>query len=240
MGIKTDVLEIGNPKPRGVFTSKIRPLQSGYSIAPFNKYDYGTLGCIVTKLGKNKKRTFYILSNNHVLAYYNPLPIGTNILQPAKADSGNINTDVVASLFEFVPLKEEFNREYTAYVDAAIAKINDDSLVSAIIASSGKIKGVADAIPNTYVKKSGRATGLTEGTITTIDVTYDYSYIIFKKQIFARLKNDGGNSGSVLLNRDNKAIGLLHSGEGYRNSIACPMKLVLKALNVKIFISDRI
>ena len=239
MGIKTDVLEIGNPKPRGVFTNKVRPLQGGYSIVPSNKYYYGTLGCIVTKLDKNKKRTFYILSNNHILADYNKIPIGTTVLQPAKVDGGNVNTDVVASLFKFVPLNDKVRLDYTTYVDAAIAKIDNESLVSTIIASSGKIKGVADAVPNTYVKKSGRTTGLTEGIITTINVT-DYSgAVLYKQQIFARLENDGGDSGSVLLDKDNKAIGLLHSGTS-RTTIACPMKLVLKALDVKIFVSDRI
>ena len=62
----------------------------------------GTLGALVTGDG-----VLYILSNNHVLANENSLPIGTNIFQPGLLDSGNPANDAIATLAKFVPLEKD-------------------------------------------------------------------------------------------------------------------------------------
>ena len=235
MGIKTDVLEIGNPKFRSL-TDKVRPLEGGYSIAPSISSSAGTLSCIVTKLDSDNRRNFYILSNNHVLADQGDIPLETPILQPAKRDGGKLE-DIIAFLSEFIPLEFSFEEPYPInYVDAAIAKITDEKLISTLIGYIGNVKGVDDAIPNTFVKKSGRTTGYTEGIITTTNVTIDLSGGTFKQQILADLKNSHGDSGSLLLNENNKAVGLLFEGKGDTIAIASPIKNVLTALNVKLVI----
>ena len=235
MGIKTDVLEVGNPRFRK-FIEKVRPLQGGYSISLPNTGS-GTIGCIVTRLDSNNNKTFYILSNNHVIADCNKTPLGTPIFQPGQFDGGT-QSDIIASLSDFIPLNISYTSPYPInYVDAAIAQVKKLSLISTLIASSGKVRGVDEPILNTFVKKSGRTTGLTTGKITTINVTIDVDGGLFKKQILANLKNWYGDSGSLLLNRANKAIGLLYAGEDDKITIACPIKLVLKLLNVKILAS---
>ena len=236
IGIKTDVLEIGKPRFRA-FTEKVRPLQSGYSISASLSVSSGTLGAIVTKI-IDGERKFYILSNNHVLTDINDFPLGTPILQPGKTDSGTLDNDAIAYLSEFIPLDISWDRPYPInYLDAAIAEIKDESLISTIVASCGDITGIDDAVPNAFVKKSGRTTGLTEGTITTTNTTLDLEGATFKKQIVANLRNLNGDSGSLFLNESNKALGLLFSGSGNNIAFATPIKVVLETLKVKLVIN---
>src|SRR5439155_122950 len=61
----------------------------------------------------------YILSNNHVLADENSLPIGSAIFQPGLLDHGKVSTDQIARLTRFVPLKAGAAN----VVDAAIAEV---------------------------------------------------------------------------------------------------------------------
>jgi hypothetical protein len=128
--VPVDVEEGKIDRPH-IFNLRVRPLIGGPSISPHNQWYSGTLGVCVTLNDDNT----YILSNNHVLADSNQLPIGTNIIQPSRPDGGHSINDVVASLSDFVPL--EFGSTTitifgititipnTNYVDAAIAQVND-------------------------------------------------------------------------------------------------------------------
>jgi len=149
----------------------------------------GTLGSLVSRNG-----TFYILSNNHVLAKSDFGIVGDPISQPGLIET-NCNvagTQTVAHLSEF------FNLETgpTPKIDAALAQI-----VSGMVDASGNIlllgatqtngvpnSGVpvqgagitpaqAIAAPhNGLVAKSGRTTGLTCSTVlgTNISSSVDY------------------------------------------------------------------
>ena len=80
-----------------------------------------TLGALVTADGVS-----YVLSNNHVLANENALPVGTSIFQPGLLDSGNVAADRIATLARFVPLEiDKPNR-----VDCALAAIVNASALS--------------------------------------------------------------------------------------------------------------
>ena len=159
MGIKTDVIKVGKVKPRGKFAieDKLRPLEGGIPISSdfFNGVglDIGTLGCIVTKV-IDGEREFFILSNNHVLAGSNEAPIGTSIIQPPEFLDGTLENDKIANLYDFVQLKFiEGSNEPVNFVDCAIGKILDKSIISGIIYGGDIINGVKKAILGENIKK---------------------------------------------------------------------------------------
>ena len=134
MGIKTDVREVKNISMQNFVEEKVpqkfRPLEGGCSINPFNYPGEGTLGCIVTKVVKEEKN-FYILSNNHVLALNNKLPLGTAIIQPLEDLGGSVDGDIVARLSNFIRLKPiTFNQKPVNYVDCALAKLVNQELAT--------------------------------------------------------------------------------------------------------------
>ena len=253
MGIKTDVIKTGifNPysfktysetNEDGKITEKYRPLQGGCKIlieTNDGEYD-GTLGCIVTKV-ENGTREFFILSNNHVLASLNEAPIGTLIIQNDISTFKLEDGDIIATLANFIPLNFTTGKEEKInYVDCAIAKILDPSIISNLIIDIGEIKGISHAVLNEKVKKVGFRTGLTEGNIITIGSTEkiivsDEISVIFKDQILCDLISDHGDSGAIALNSDNKVIGLLVGDTLEKKIMLNDINIVLDKLKVEIY-----
>jgi hypothetical protein len=85
------------------------------------------------------------------------------------------------------------------------------------------------------VRKSGRTTGYTEGVINTLDTTVEVGYgtnsAVFEQQILANDMSDPGDSGSLILTEDNKAVGLLFAGSS-TVTVINPIDAVLSALNI--------
>lgn len=234
-GIKTDVVQTGEFKHH-LLSKKKLPLKFGYSIGPNGVNFVGTAGCLVI----DKDGDYHILSNNHVLSNTDKLPIGTPILHPAVKDGGKYPDDLIATLSKKVALKEFFGQEDldANLVDCAIAKIDNTCLVTKKIAFIGKITGVCDAKLNMKVKKVGRTTELTTGIITAVDASFliqnnNNRTQFFKNQIITTAMDADGDSGSLLLDECNNAIGLLFGGSD-SETLFNPIKEVLKALNVRI------
>ena len=95
-GIPTDIIQTG--RIRALRTSRRRPAPGGVSIGHV-AITAGTLGCLVLKDGE-----LVILSNNHVLANSNDATLGDSILQPGPIDGGKSPGDVIATLYDFVPI----------------------------------------------------------------------------------------------------------------------------------------
>ena len=106
-GVTTDVIETGkflagaaSPAPGlpGPVRTKLRPTQPGGSVGfQFTGTHAGfvmagTYGAVVTD-----GTDWFILSNNHVLANENGLPVGSPIFQPGLLDGGIPATDQVAT-----------------------------------------------------------------------------------------------------------------------------------------------
>jgi S1-C subfamily serine protease len=198
-GLPTDVEEVGEfkkvkTKPRIISTPnprlKYRPAQPGSSIGfadPSNQFVMaGTFGAVVT----DDSGKFYVLSNNHVLANENALPLGSPIFQPGLLDGGEVATDQVASLTRFVTLQTSEPNT----VDCAIAEALQSSLVDPDILQIGLPKGTATAALNMTVEKFGRTSAYTSGLVSSIDtdvkVGYDLGTLIFQGQIL--ITNQGG------------------------------------------------
>lgn len=224
------------PNPR----KKIRPAQPGCSVGfkdPANQFIMaGTFGALVSR---GQKR--FILSNNHVLADENKLPLGSSIFQPGFLDAGNPpNNGPIAKLTKFVPL---VFGSVANQVDCAIAQLNNTNLATNSILFIGPPRGKTNAQIDMVVHKFGRTTGFTVGRVTSIetDVTvgYEGGNAMFENQIIivglsAQPFSASGDSGSLILERaTNKAIGLLFAGSA-THTIANHINDVLGALSVTL------
>jgi hypothetical protein len=197
----------------------------------------GTFGALVEADGKH-----YILSNNHVLANENALPVGSDIFQPGLLDRNTPATSKIAKLSHFIKLKTAGSNQ----VDCAIAELNAVSLASAtILPKVGKLSSGAtvQAKEKMKVEKTGRTTGYTTGVIrdvqATVKVTYDSGTLTFADQIVivnagGSSFSDAGDSGSLIVARTTKqAVGLLFGGTA-SHTLANHIDDVLSALNVSI------
>lgn len=237
--LPADVIEVGVIRALQDRTDKWRPAPPGVSIGHY-AITAGTFGCVVRKGDKR-----FILSNNHVLANENNASIGDDILQPGSYDGGQetiayleefvpINFENgsptcpivkgIADLANVFAKGLGSSHRLRAYkedatdnlVDAAIAIPIDDGIIVDAILEIGMITGVAPIALGERVMKSGRTTGLTSGTIITIDATIQVQYsdgrAVFTNQIVSTNMSQPGDSGSLLVNEDNKAVGLLFAG----------------------------
>ena len=222
------------PNPR----VRMRPAKAGSSVGfrvPGDQFVMcGTFGAVV----RTNTKTF-ILSNNHVLADENRMPIGSPIYQPALMDNGSIATDQIAQLTRFIKLKaNRFNK-----IDAAIAEALNSNLLDKAVLHIGAPNGTAQAALDMMVHKFGRTTSYTLGRIHSIDtdvvVEYETAEFAFDNQIIIRGSNntsfsDSGDSGSVILQRGtNTAVGLLFGGSP-SHTIANHIGNVLRSLRVRM------
>lgn len=123
-------------------------------------------------------------------------------------------------------------------VDAAIAIPNDGVATnSAILDLNYPPVGIADPRLGMAVVKSGRTTGLTSGVITQVDVTVDVDYggkrARYVNQMVITPFSQRGDSGSLVLNADRQAVGLIFSGSEVI-SIATPIRFVLAAMRAEL------
>jgi hypothetical protein len=183
---------------------------------------------------------FYLLSNNHVLANCNEAAIGDPILQPAPVDGGNPATDTIGRLARFVPLRfaQDPGHFPINVVDAAIAEGRFDQL-------DRRIHWIGDirhthATPKigSRVHTSGRASQYTSGVITAINATINVNYpggriARFARQIVCQGLSTGGDSGAVVADLDQRAVGLLFAASP-SISVMNPITLVEQLLNVRI------
>ncbi len=225
--IETDVEEVGKIKPLAN-TARMRPALGGSSIGHY-KITAGTLGCMVRD--KKTGRSF-ILSNNHVLANSNSAKKGDIIIQPGAADGGKAPEDKIAELERWI--KIDFT-DVGNLVDSSLAAPVSEEVVKPEIASIGAPRGVSKARLKMIVQKSGRTTGHTFGEIKDVSATMKISYgrksALFRSQIVTTAMSQGGDSGSLVLDQKNRAVGLLFAGSD-RVTLCNPIQEVLKLLEV--------
>lgn len=218
--------------------SRLRPLAAGSSVGHF-RIKAGTLGCFVT-FGNGDRQ---ILSNNHVLADENRAVLGDQILQPAPADSGISPLDRVATLSGFEPLVSDGNNLVDAAVAAIMDGIQEDRQA---LPGLGALKGLRTSPieEGEIVFKVGRTTNLTRGRVSAFEVDdvwvrYDTGFIGFSRQIEIEPQDDspfslGGDSGSLIVDENLRAVGLLFAGNDVDVTYANPIQTVLQTLRVQL------
>lgn len=126
----------------------------------------------------------------------------------------------------------------TNEVDAALAKPVTPSMFTGQILGIGTVTGTKPAALGMKVRKSGRTTGYTEGTINLLNATVNVAYgnrtARFNGQIITSPMSQGGDSGSLIVDAtENKAVGLLFAGSSL-STIFNPIDRVLDALKINI------
>lgn len=234
--MQTDVLAIGEPfagqaEPIEVgielLARRARPASGGYSVGHRN-ITAGTIGtCVYDMVGTpgnpvGMPQHYYILSNNHVLANSNNATPGDAILQPGPFDGGVDPSDRIAALSRFIPITFEPQVPRTQHrnlIDAAVAEGQFHDLKREIH-WVGHLRGWrsrAQVQVGTVLQKTGRTTNYTTGRITAVNATVDVNYgggkvARFRDQILTTPMSAGGDSGSLVADRDNFAVGLLFAG----------------------------
>ncbi len=250
-GVPVVVKNVGEIYAQDVYTGRYRPTPGGVSGGNFNDFRYfpgagggacvgGTIGCVVEKNGDK-----FFLSNNHVFARKNRANIGEPIVQPGLIDTDPVcsqNTaDIVAKLYDYKVIKWQPLKNSNT-IDAAIAKVEpgvqtDCAMVSGYTPSSTTVQ----ATLGMKVKKTGRTTGLTYGTVTGVNVTVvvnytpDGGYARFDDQIEFTNMSAGGDSGSLIVTDDgnNNPVALLYAGSD-ETTIGNPIDFVLDYFGVTI------
>jgi hypothetical protein len=177
----------------------------------------GTLGSVVRRDG-----VLCILSNNHVLARSGLATTGEDDIQPGLIDSNcSATNDNIVGDFSgnIVPLG-------SANVDVGLstARSNVDSTGS-ILEIGVPCTGIQAPVIGLAVKKSGRTTGVTTGSITSINTSVSVQYqkgcgtghkftVTYTNQIMTGAMSSGGDSGSLLVSNDGSPnpVGLLYAG----------------------------
>lgn len=197
----------------------------------------GTLGALVTD-GTNK----YILSNNHVLGRGDQAVAGDDISQPGLIDSNcNIST-VVADYTGASPLGSN--------VDAAVAQLRTGQMDSTGFIEDIGVPGSSVVNPSVglSVAKSGRTTGFTTGSISSINTSVNVQYtrdcgggkkfvVSYTNQVVINSStfSAGGDSGSLIVtnNSAHNPVALLFAGSS-SSTIGNPIGEVLTKLGTAL------
>jgi hypothetical protein len=197
----------GSPKERA------RPVVTGISCGHFQG-EPGTIACFVR--GRNDPASpRFILSNNHVIGLSNLAQRMDAILQPAFIDLP-VPGSTVGHFERSIALASTHNR-----VDAAIARIDEQCTVREVFGRTVPIAGIRTTPlqEGESVTKVGRTTGETNGKIFAIgvnnlEVDFHGTTRFFDQQIEIAPSGDdpfcdGGDSGSLVLDANSLAVGLL-------------------------------
>jgi len=240
-GVLTDVIETEAFRALAdsvtLARQRLRPLGPGVSVgfASGERLVAGTVTGIVTKDGGS-----FVLSNNHVLAFENTLPVGTDIIQPANLDGGDEPVDRIGTLTSFVALTDGTNE-----LDAALARL--DSAVGVTDKFPGLIE--LDSVQSTAavaqlkVAKLGRGSGYTRGMIEDLgidaQVDFETGQFSFGDQLLIKgiggPFSDGGDSGALVVSASGpcRPVAMLFGGSA-QYSLATPIDRVLQSLGVAL------
>ena len=258
-GVKVEFTNLGKLviRPEAVIATGIRGnvfehngrVACGSSCAPAGQTYSGTFGALV-----RSNDQMMALSNNHVFACCNHIPVGQPILSPSAADAAP-EMPAPRELCRHASIVElrSGTPDLVSPVrcDAAVASVPDEGAVSSWQGdnSTGYDTPVITVGPslNLRVKKTGRTTGLTFGTCvsevpTYLSVPYKNAYftatVWFTDVWLVRADAGGsfalpGDSGSLVVTEDGgAAVGLLFaatpSGEA---AWVAPIDNVLDELN---------
>jgi hypothetical protein len=238
-GIPVDVVPIGKIVPFAKIANRKRwrPLKGGCS-GIYTGGTAGTLGYFMRDKKKpppkKGKPQWYALSCAHVL---DPGNKKNETLQPSPMDKGIAPNDWVGKLY-----KSTYKN-----TDAALSKI--DVGATAAVIGLPTPKGNAKPQKGLSVAKSGRSTGVRNGTITDLGLTFRFhkwgtapGKVVFTQVIQVIGKkgknfSEGGDSGSLVIHRKSGgAIGIVFAGGpgiAPKPTYVSPITLIQRAFPTK-------
>ena len=177
------------------------------------------------------------LTNFHVACVDTGWHVGDRMVQPSRIDTGVVPTDEFGAILRAT---------LSSAVDGAVICIDPARPNACPIAEIGDVKGTKTATLGTAVRKRGRTTGLTYGSVDGISTTVNIDYgdgigvRTLTNQVSIKadttrnaLFSDHGDSGSVIVDANNYVIALLFAGVG-AGTIGNPIAAVLSELNIRM------
>jgi hypothetical protein len=225
-------------------TTHYATLQGGVSMGPSRVINgsifAGTLGAIVVDNATNQHAA---LTNFHVACVDSTFSIGDRMVQPSRIDTGVVPTDEFGSLVR---------ETLSANVDGAVISIDSGRSSQCQIADIGLVRGTTAATLGMAVRKRGRTTLLTVGSVDglSLSVNIDYGDGIGVRTLTNQVSiaadttrnplfSDHGDSGSVIVNDSGFVVGLLFAGAG-GSTVANPIAAVLSELNISMCVGKSI
>jgi hypothetical protein len=230
LGVPTDVVLEANTRLIED-SDKYRPLLGGIQIGNDTSSGTGTLGCIAQLTSDN---SMVMLSNHHVMMS-GGAAVGEKVGQPEISCCCCCKGNIIGTVL---------NALDNTLVDCAIARITDqpgfimEVVDIGLLLGSAPLVGASTVLPNDRVRKRGKRTELTIGTVLTPSMstaTKTNQIEIVPTAEFPRFAYYG-DSGSVVVNDANQVVGLLWSIDsatetrGYANIITN----VMTAMNIRI------
>jgi len=266
-GVITDVIEVGEIVALQARTDRWRPAPGGVSIGHY-KITAGTLGVLVRDAETNEILILsnnHVMANSNDANQGDPIlqpgphdggtTAGDTIAhlerfvsiqfesEPSpspcsfsKAAAGIVNflAGLVGSKHRLLPVVIQQANQ----VDGALVKPVSPDVVKSEILEIGSVMEDREAELGMEVKKSGRTTGLTTGTVQVLDASVTVGYgggknALFTNQILTTNMSQGGDSGSLLVDGEgNRAVGLLFAGSD-QVTIHNPIGIVKDALKFR-------
>jgi tetratricopeptide (TPR) repeat protein len=204
-----------NPKTRQ------RPVRPGISVSS-TETTAGTICCIVTNAGAPSD-DLYLLGPDFLLGTV----AGTKVVQPGLVDGGVPETDIIAKV----------TRGVSGVGTVARLTVNSETATSDF-----SFAGTARAQVGQAVRKVGRTTGVTLGTVIdtnfTTQIPYGDGIRTFSGLIAIRSGNNspfslGGDAGAPVVDEQDRLIGM-HFAGSKDLSLVLPIDYIFQELGVKL------
>jgi hypothetical protein len=189
----------------------------------------GTIGYFVRRKSfLPRKGAILLLSNSHVFVDMKRSTVEDDdlIMQPSPGEPAESRP--VGSLIDFNTVKFDNEPDDANHIDAAVARLWKQQDYQPMIPMIGAVKGYVkkdDVEVGEKVRKFGRTTGFTRGSIFSVhlDIRIGYAHTaseaLFRDQFLIKPDEkqtpkfvEKGDSGSLLVDEDNYAAGLIFAG----------------------------
>lgn len=235
-------------------TQRARPAMGGDSISHYRD-GAATLGCLVIDRpkGAGGPPCVYLLCDTSGICPASLTPrAGDPVVQPGVRDGGMPSTDIIAEIARWAPVRDD-PRYASNNISAALATVRNLSDVSPELRGRGFLKGVRSARAGQKVYLVGRTSGQAHGVVLRLGGQLPIPWPV--DQVIGGLRNTPdtngnvavpfgdiiectpmigfGDSGAILLDDENYALGLAFAGSD-QLSLFIPLQKVLDALDVDL------
>ncbi len=202
---------------------RTRPLKAGLSVSGINA-TAGSIGAFV----RDADGVIYFLGSEPA-----PDSPGSAVVQPGRVDGGEPPDDVVGEWADGLPLRDGVSIAHMVN----LVRLDEGISFEVSIPGIGPIRGVRDPAVGMSVRKLGRSSGLTEGTIQQVDVTRTINLggpeVRVVDAVVAGAMSQGGDRGALVMDDEGYAVGVIVAGSEI-TTILAPIQEVLDHFNVRL------